>query len=199
MGAPLRILIVEDSEDDAILMLRQLQRSDYDITFERVDTAEAMNKALDEQEWDVILSDYVMPHFSMPEALNIMTEKGLDLPFIVISGAIGEESAVEVMRAGAHDYIMKDRLARLAPAIERELREAAMRRQRRQMENALRNSEYNYRVLFESMIDGMVVVDIETMQIMLANHNIAVMYGFESADDLVGIYLCDYFYPGLFF
>jgi two-component system cell cycle sensor histidine kinase/response regulator CckA len=195
MGIPLRVLVVEDSEDDTILVLRVLRQGGYDPVFERVDTAEAMNAALDQHEWDVVLSDYALPGFSMPAALGIVKEKELDIPFIVVSGAIGEESAVELMRAGAHDYVMKDRLARLAPAVERELREAEMRRERRRIEAALRQSEYNYRVLFESMIDGMAVIDIDKMTIALANENGARTYGFGSPQEMAGVCLFDYVHP----
>jgi len=134
MGTPLKVLVVEDSEDDAILLMREVKRGGYDITFERVDTAEAMNSALDGQEWDIVLSDYSMPHFSMPAALSLVQGKNLDIPFVIVSGAIGEEAAVSAMRAGAHDYVIKGNMARLIPVIERELREAEMRRERRQME-----------------------------------------------------------------
>ena len=126
--------MVEDSEDDALLLLRELRRGGCDLTFERVDTPEAMKAALDKQRWDVIISDYVMPHFSGPDALALLKEKGLDLPFIIVSGKVGEGTAVEAMKAGAHDYIVKGNLARLCPAIERELREAAVRREQMQAE-----------------------------------------------------------------
>jgi len=141
MSTPLRVLIIEDSEDDALLLSRELQRGGYDLVSERIDTPEAMKTALDGQSWDVVLSDYSMPRFSMSEALTMMKEKGLDLPFIIVSGAIGEEAAVASMRAGVHDYIMKGKIARLLPVIERELREAQMRRERKHMEEALRQSE----------------------------------------------------------
>jgi signal transduction histidine kinase len=134
MSVPLRVLIVEDSEDDTLLMLLELRRNGYEPTSERVDSAEAMSAALDRQTWDLILSDYAMPRFSMSAALTMVQEKGLDLPFIVVSGAIGEEAAVAAMRAGAHDYVMKGNITRLAPAVERELREAEMRRERRRAE-----------------------------------------------------------------
>jgi len=143
MSTPLRVLIVEDSEDDAMLVLRELRRADYDLTSERVDTPEAMNAALDQQTWDIVLCDYAMPRFSMPAALAMVKEKGLDLPFIIVSGAIGEEAAVAAMRAGAHDYVMKGNLPRLVPAIERELREAEVRRERKQAEEGLKQSEEN--------------------------------------------------------
>jgi len=137
---PLRVLLVEDSESDALLLLRALQRAGFDPTHQRVDSGREMDLALQENEWDLILADHAMPQFSAPEALELLQKHGLDLPFIIVSGHIEEETAVRAMMAGAHDYIMKDRLARLAPAVERELREAEVRRARRQTENALRGA-----------------------------------------------------------
>jgi len=141
MSVPLRVLIVEDSEDDTLLMLLELRRNGYEPTSERVDSAEAMSAALDRQTWDLIISDYAMPRFSMSTALTMVQEKGLDLPFIVVSGAIGEEAAVAAMRAGAHDYVMKGNIARLAPVVERELREAEMRRERKRVEEELKTAQ----------------------------------------------------------
>jgi len=132
-----RVLIVEDSEDDALLLLKELRGGGYEPVSVRVETAEAMKAALDEQEWDIVISDYYMPHFSAPDALRLLQETGLDLPFLVVSGSIGEEIAVEAMKAGANDYLMKGNLKRLCPAIERELREAQVRRERERTEEAL--------------------------------------------------------------
>ncbi|MBI4498683.1 MAG: GAF domain-containing protein [Chloroflexi bacterium] len=151
MGKPLRVLNVEDSEDDALLLRRHLARAGYDLTIERVDTANALTAALDRQEWDIVIADYVMPHFSAPAALALVQERGIDLPFIILSGAIGEETAVAAMRAGAHDFLVKQNLTRLVPAIERELREAAVRRERRRAEEALRASEARLRLLMEQV------------------------------------------------
>jgi signal transduction histidine kinase len=134
MGTPLRVLVVEDSEDDTLLLLVELKRAGYDTTWERVDTPEAMGAALERQTWDIVISDYAMPQFSMPAALKMLQDRGLDIPFVIVSGAIGEEAAVAAMRAGARDYIMKGNLARLTPVIERELAESELRRERRQME-----------------------------------------------------------------
>ncbi|MBI2875504.1 MAG: response regulator [Candidatus Tectomicrobia bacterium] len=134
MGIPLRVLIVDDSEDDAILLVRELRCSGYELTFERVDTPAAMKAALDKQPWDIVIADYIMPQFDGLAALALLQESGLDLPFILVSGTIGEETAVKAMRAGAQDYIMKDNLPRLAPAIDRELRELRVRRERKRME-----------------------------------------------------------------
>ncbi|MDP8949030.1 MAG: PAS domain S-box protein [Actinomycetota bacterium] len=150
MGVPLRVLLVEDSEDDALLLLRELRRGGYDPHYERVETAGDMEVALDEQSWDLVIADHSMPAFSSSAALELLKRKGfVDVPFIIVSGHIGEDAAVEVMRAGAHDYIMKDNLARLNTAIERELREAESRRERRRAEEALLVSETRFRLMFE--------------------------------------------------
>ncbi len=136
----LRALFVEDSQADALLLARALQRGGFDLISQRVDTPEAMRRALQEEAWDLILCDHSMPHFSAPEALELLKGHGLDVPFIIVSGYIEEETAVAAMKAGAHDYIMKDRLARLVPAVERELREAEVRRARRKSEEDLRRA-----------------------------------------------------------
>lgn len=133
----LRLLIVEDSEIDSELLEQKLIEKGYELECKRVDTSGAMQSALAEQEWDVIISDFVMPHFSGLEALQMLKDCGIDIPFIIVSGKIGEETAVEAMRAGAHDYILKGNLARLAPVIERELSEAESRRKRRQADEEL--------------------------------------------------------------
>jgi signal transduction histidine kinase len=130
MPVPLRVLLVEDSEDDALLIARELRRGDYAPAIERVETESAMKAALADP-WDVVISDYSLPRFSGPAALSLLKATELDIPFIVVSGAIGEEVAVAAMKAGAHDYLMKGNLARLVPAIQRELREAEERRRRR--------------------------------------------------------------------
>jgi PAS domain S-box-containing protein len=134
MSQSLHVLIVEDSEDDTLLLLRELRRGGYDPSYERVENAEAMKAALARQSWDIILSDFTMPHFSAPAALSVLQESKLDLPFIIVSGTVGEDVAVAAMKAGAHDYLIKDKLARLTPSIERELREARVRREHRQAE-----------------------------------------------------------------
>ncbi|MGI5835609.1 MAG: ATP-binding protein [Chloroflexota bacterium] len=156
MGKPLHLLIIEDSEDDADLVLLQLRRGGYAPTFSRVDNPEDMARALEQQRWDIVISDYVMPHFSGLAALALLRAKQIDIPFIVVSGKIGEDVAVEAMKAGAHDYIMKGNLARLVPAIERELREAAVRRERRQMEEQLHRAQ---RLEMAGIIAGQVAHD----------------------------------------
>jgi diguanylate cyclase (GGDEF)-like protein len=132
MDIPLRLLLVEDSKDDALLVIHELRRHGYDLICERVDTAATTQAALDKDRWDLIISTYSMPQFSGLAALALVQKMGLDVPFILLSGTIGEESAVEAMKAGAHDYLMKGNLTRLIPAIERELREAKVRQERKQ-------------------------------------------------------------------
>jgi CheY-like chemotaxis protein len=137
MNELLNVLLVEDSESDAALVVRTLRRAGYDVREERVETADGMRSALDRQLWDLVICDYHMPEFTAQAALALVQQTGLDLPFIVVSGAMGEDVAVAMMKAGAHDYLMKDKLARLAPAVARELRDAQTRRERKQAAEAL--------------------------------------------------------------
>jgi two-component system cell cycle sensor histidine kinase/response regulator CckA len=141
MPRPLHVLIVEDCESDATLTLRALRKGGFDPTFERVETDEAMRAALRRGPWDAIISDYSMPRFSAPEAFMILKESELDLPFIIVSGTVGEDTAVAAMRLGVQDYLMKGKLARLVPAVERELRESEGRRARVRAEETLRKTE----------------------------------------------------------
>jgi two-component system cell cycle sensor histidine kinase/response regulator CckA len=141
MGTPLRALIVEDDERDSDLLLRELRHGGYDVAFRRVETAEEMIAALDEESWDIVLSDYSLPRFTGPAALSILKDRRLDIPFIIMSGTISEEIAVTAMRAGARDFITKGKLARLIPAIERELREFAIRQAGTRSESARKRAE----------------------------------------------------------
>ena len=140
MGDPLNVLIIEDSEVDALLMLMELEKGGYTPAYRRVESEDAMQAVLRDEKWDVILSDYSMPQFSGFNALGLLKKTGLDIPFIIVSGKIGEETAVEIMKAGAHDYIMKGNLKRLIPAIKRELKEVEVRRRRRQAEEELKHA-----------------------------------------------------------
>ncbi|WP_353931924.1 GGDEF domain-containing response regulator [Okeanomitos corallinicola TIOX110] len=132
MNYQLKILIVEDNPDDAELIVLELEQANYQVFYQQVDTGEAMANAMESQAWDVIISDYSMPSFSAFAALDLFKQLNLDIPFIVVSGSIGEETAAQLMRNGAHDYLLKHNLTRLAPAIDRELREAKIRCERKQ-------------------------------------------------------------------
>ena len=147
LNEPLKVLIVEDSEQDAALILKELQKAGFSPVHKRVESFQEMTHALDGQDWDVVLSDYIMPGFNGLDALKLLRERCPDLPFIMVSGRIGEDIAVEAMKAGAHDYIMKGNLKRLAPAIERELAEAANRKMRVQAEEELKRSATELRAL----------------------------------------------------
>ena len=138
---PLRALIVEDSPADAEMILRELRRGGFAPTHERVQTAEALRAALARQDWDVVLSDYFLPGFDAPGALAVLQASGSDLPFIVVSGSVGEDTAVAAMRAGATDYIMKDRLQRLPPAVARALADVSVRRERLQLQRDLAQAQ----------------------------------------------------------
>ncbi|MGA2184457.1 MAG: ATP-binding protein [Bryobacteraceae bacterium] len=137
MNKPLCVLQVEDSEPDAELLVRILGGAGYEVDSERVENAGDMRRALAERAWDVIIADYRLPRFSAPAALEVLRETGQDIPFIVVSGAVGEDVAVETMRLGAHDYLLKNSLTRLAAAVEREIGNARMRRQQREREERL--------------------------------------------------------------
>jgi len=134
----LKVIIVEDSEDDLMLLLRALKKGGFETVYVRVETEEGLRQALENEQWQMVISDHAMPRFSAPEALKVLKESGRDIPFIIVSGTIGEEIAVAAMKAGAHDYILKDKLARLAPAVERELRDAAVRERQRRYEEQIK-------------------------------------------------------------
>jgi two-component system, cell cycle sensor histidine kinase and response regulator CckA len=179
---PLRVLHVEDSEGDSALVMRELRRGGFDPSFERVETRAAFKNALREKEWDVIISDYALPGYNGAAALADTRETGKDIPFILVSGTIGEETAVDAMRAGAHDYVLKNRLGRLAPAVARELQESKDRGARRLAEDALRESEGRFRRLAESGLVGIIVAE-HSGKIVAANDAFLAMVGY-SRDDL---------------
>jgi two-component system, NarL family, sensor histidine kinase UhpB len=185
MGVDLRVLFVEDSENDALLLLRTLRKGGYDPTWERVDTPADMEAALDGRSWDLVISDHSMPAFSSSAALGLLRRKGfVDLPFIIVSGQIGEDAAVAAMKAGAHDYLMKDNLTRLNSAIERELREAEVRRERRKAEEERRRAEEKYRSIFENAVEGIFQTTVEG-RFLTANPAMARMFGYDSPGELL--------------
>ncbi|HEY5514129.1 MAG TPA: SpoIIE family protein phosphatase [Geomonas sp.] len=170
MGKPLRVLIVEDSEDDALLLVFELRRGDYSPVSRRVETVETLQQALDEETWDVVISDYVLPGFSGLEALRLVRKSGLDLPFIIVSGKIGEDTAVQAMKEGANDYLIKGSVSRLVPAIEREMQEAEVRRKRREAEAALVRSERRYKRLVAAVTDYIYTVTIMDGTVIKTSH-----------------------------
>jgi two-component system, cell cycle sensor histidine kinase and response regulator CckA len=161
MGVPLRVLIVEDSEIDFLFLVQELRRGGYDPVCERVETGEAMSAALDRKDWDAILIDYTLPHFSGIAALELIKRRHMDLPAIIVSGTIDEETAVAAMKAGAHDYIMKTNMPRLIPAIEREIGEAKERQERRRIAKALQETEKKFFTVFQHSPVPMAITSIE--------------------------------------
>ncbi len=184
MKPSLRVLIVEDSEFDAQVMVSLLRKGGYDVTVERVETAKAMQAALGRLRWDAILSDYNLPEFDALRAFKILQESGLDLPFIIVSGGIGEDIAVAAMKAGVHDYLMKGSLDRLVPAVEREIREAANRASQREAKRALQESELRYRLLWETSPDAVVLMDTQC-RIHFANPAVKEVFGF-APEEIIG-------------
>jgi PAS domain S-box-containing protein len=194
MKTPLRLLLVEDSETDALFLLRELRREyGHEPIFERVETAEEMAAALDGAPWDAVVSDYFVPDFGALKALALLKEKGLDLPFIVVSGVVGEQAAVAAMRAGAHDFVMKNNLARLVPTIERELREAEERRRKRRAEEALRESQERFRSLVRHSSDISVILDADGT-ILYESPAVEWVLGFR-AEERIGTNALDHLHP----
>lgn len=142
MSKPLRALVIEDSDDDTALLLHELKRGGYAPEHARVETPDAMSRELMARSWDIVFSDFSMPHFNAFDALSLLRSTGIDIPFIIVSGTIGEDRAVTAMKSGAHDYILKGNLKRLIPAVERELREARMRQERHEAEKTIRRLAY---------------------------------------------------------
>jgi PAS domain S-box-containing protein len=177
MGKPLSVLLIEDSQEDTLLLLRELVRSGYEVEFERVETDMAMRAMLSEREWDLILSDYTLPRFSVPQALETLKASGLDIPFIIISGTIGEETAVAALKAGANDFLIKGKYARLGPAIDRELREAASRRERKRAEEQIK---YHARLL-RHINDAVIATD-DQFRITAWNQAAEKIYGWTATE-----------------
>lgn len=176
MSQTIHLLLIEDSADDAELILREVRKGGYEVMATRVETGEELRAALQLQGWDLILSDYALPGFSGLTALEILTEAGLDLPFIIVSGAIGEETAVQLMRAGAKDYVRKEKLVRLVPVLRRELSDAVSRRERMIAETALKASRKEEEAtrskiehIIKSIPDGLLVCDEENRIVLMNN------------------------------
>jgi len=175
LSKALAVLIVEDTESDAQLIIRLLKKAGYELMYEQVETAEEMRAALKKQNWDIVISDYKMPQFNGRAALQLLQGTGRDIPFIVVSGTIGEKTAVSMMKAGAHDYLIKGDFARLIPAVERELEQSEIRRRRRLAEEGLAASEAELRALFASMQDVVLVIDCEGVYRKVAPTNLSLL------------------------
>jgi len=184
MNKNLNILLIEDTEDDMYLLLRELEKNGYQVQYQRVETETEMQDALTNEQYDLILCDYSLPQFNAMQALKVLKDNEIDLPFIIISGTIGEETAVEALKAGAHDFIVKGNYARLSPAIERELRDAEYRRERKAAVEALKKSEQHYRMLFEANPHPMWVYDIETLKFLAVNEAALNHYGYSHSEFL---------------
>lgn len=178
---PLRVLLIEDSASDAALLLRQLRKDGLDVQHTRVENAQDLLSALQSQDWDVVISDYHLPQFDAEAALHIVKDYDADLPFIVVSGTVGEDTAVRMMKSGAHDYLLKDKLARLVPAIQREQIEAQIRRERRTALAALEASEERYRRLVDYATDAIFLHDLEGC-ILDVNDHACVSLGYTRAE-----------------
>jgi sigma-B regulation protein RsbU (phosphoserine phosphatase) len=184
MSIALRILLIEDSDDDAALLVRELRRGGYEPTSLRVDTEAKLCEALDAQSWDVITCDWVMPRFSAPAALELLRQRGCDIPVIIVSGEVGEEVAVSALKGGARDYIGKHRLTRLVPAIERELREHEEHRARQRAEASLRQTRERLRRYIEHASDLIFTLDAQA-RITSVNRAVTELTGYRT-EELIG-------------
>ena len=189
-GKALRVLFVEDSEDDVDLILRELSRAGYDVTHLRVDTEAAMRAAIPDGGWDAVISDFSMPTFNAGGALGVLKSSGVDLPFIIVSGTIGEETAVAALHAGADDFLLKGKFARLVPALEREMRERGVRAARRAAEKALAESEERYRRIVETTNEGVWMTDADS-KTTFVNGRMASMLGYERGE-MIGRPVADF-------
>jgi len=187
MNKKLHVLIVEDSKFDARVLIGELENGGYSPEHELVDNPEDMRRALRKNTWDIVISDYVMPNFSGLDAIRILQEIGIDIPIIIVSGKIGEDTAVESMKAGAHDYIIKGNLARLIPAIERELFEAEERRKRKRVEAELKSTKEKLESFINNTPDAIVITDLKT-KILQINKGFEKIYGWNTTE-VIGIKL----------
>ena len=180
----LRVLIVEDSKIEAKFTVNLLKENGYSVVHERVETEEEMVAALEEHKWDIIISDYQMPDFDGMRALQVFQRYDLDIPFILVSGKIGEETAVDLMKTGAHDYIMKGNTARLVPAVRSHLKDAANRRENLRLEKRLKESEAQYRGFFENAHIGIFRCSAHGV-ILDANQSLSSAFGYDSVKDFM--------------
>ena len=184
LESDLRVLIVEDSKIEAKLTVNLLKKNGYNVVHERVETEEEMVKAIEEHKWDIVISDFQMPDFDGTRALEVFQRYNLDIPFILVSGKIGEETAVDLMKMGAHDYIMKGNTARLVPAIQSQLQDAANRRENQRLEQRIKESEAQYRGFFENAHIG--IFRCSDHGVLLdANLRMAEAFGYDSPSEFM--------------
>jgi PAS domain S-box-containing protein len=193
METAINLLHIEDSADDSFLIERELRRGNYVPHTTRVETPDELISQLNENDWDLVISDFLLPLFNGIQALAIFHEFNLDIPFIIVSGRIGEETAVEVMRAGAQDYIMKDNLRRLVPAIQRELRETAIRRDRRTAKDNLKKSEARYQSIFQATATALITISSDFL-ILHTNREFSRLSGYR-LEEIAGILSLKNFIP----
>ncbi len=193
MTKALNVLIIEDSQDDALLMLLEFKKAGYEVKLERVESYDTMRMALERNNWDLIVSDYHLPGFSGIEALNLYNTYKLDIPFILVSGMIGEDKAVLAMKSGAGDYIMKDNLKRFIPAVERELKEFKIREEKRKAEKSLKESEEKFRSIYEISVDAIGLA--LKGEIIAGNPAFLTLFGYESEEEILGKKVIEYYAP----
>ncbi len=193
MQDPLNVLIIEDNESDADLVTRQLEKAGMAGLVLRVESADELKEALQNRSWDIVVADYSLPQFDAPAALKIVREVDSDIPFIVVSGTVGEDTAVQMMKSGAQDYLMKGSLTRLVPAINRELAEARNRKNHRLAQVALRESEAKFRAVFENSVDAIGVSLSGT--IVFTNPSFVNLFGFTDHTELQGCLVTDLIAP----
>lgn len=192
MDAALRVLFVEDSEDDALLLIRKIRQGKFELDWVRVDNEADMRRNLEEKEWDLVISDYSMPTFDGVSALKLFKQMALDIPFILVSGTIGEDVAVNAMREGAHDYLMKDKLERLVPAIRRELRETKIRRERSRALTLLKEREEILTRIIENIPFMIFIKDANDLRFLRVNRAGEELLGIKR-DELIGSTDYDFF------
>jgi PAS domain S-box-containing protein/putative nucleotidyltransferase with HDIG domain len=184
----IKILIVEDSEDDAILLIRWIKKDGLDPVYKRIDSLKAMKAALNKEEWNIILSDYSLSKFNALDALNLLRKNNNEIPFIIVSGTVGEDIAVKTIRKGANDYLMKDNLVRLVPSIKRELQETEIKRERREAIGGLVESEKRFKELAE-LLPAVIVETDSNDKIIFANHTFYKLTGYLFKDVNKGMYV----------
>ncbi len=189
MQTMVKVLLVEDNESDGALIIRQLEKANYAVLFERVESNQEMKLALEQKDWDIIISDFSLPQFNAYDSLQVLHDSGKDIPFIVVSGTIGESTAVDMMKSGAQDYLMKDNLTRLAPAVGRELADARVRHERKHESLKLKESEAKFRAVWENSKDA-IGVSLNGIHVFV-NPAYLALFGYDNQDVLLGKSLVD--------